>query len=339
MGIRSALSGRRADWGVSGETGTPFGTRRTRRIGKVVHMKKVLLVMVMVAALGTSMLAPAMATEHCEATDAGTANFVNTVPSEPFEVTCDIGIYFDEDGVIDDVDISSPENGGDKTGIYVDGADVDLSNSAVSVADGYTGQFVSVAYHDGATGAITGNSITGAHRAGILVRGSDVTVVQNEVIGTGEKTSGWAENGIQVDEGSVASITNNVVANHWWDGESNFASSGVILASSTSAVNGNDFTNNEFSVYIIGGSNEVKSNRVESHVVSQSSLNFRAYGILVFGNDNTLIGNQLRATDGAAGIYLSGDNLVRGGNIKGFETPILSVTGDDTFTGNPALVS
>src|SRR5690606_29886821 len=133
-------------------------------------------------------------------------------------------------------------------------------------------------YRAGATGTIRDSVLTGAHRAGIVIRGAgtDVTIAGNTIQGTGAKTSGWAENGIQVDQGATAGINGNLVAGHWWDGPSNFGSTGIYLWSSQSQVADNTMIDNEFSIFLVGDDNHVSGNQTSSTIASASVWNFRA---------------------------------------------------------------
>lgn len=283
---------------------------------------------------------------HCQDTGAGlTANFINEVPNSSFDVTCDIGIYFNEDGIIRGAALNGTVAGAKSVqyGIYIDGADVDITNTSVAVEDDYPHEFLSVVYIDGATGTLSRSNLSGAHRVGLMVRGeaTDVTARGNKIVGTGAKTSGWAENGVQVDQGAVISFTNNEVADHWWDGESNWASAGVTLwVVDNNSVTNNTLTDNEFSAYIIGKDNSFTSNRTSSDVVSESTLSFIPWGVIVSGSDNDITGNRLTATDGGAGIYIFGGsegNKLTGNRISGFEYAIFD-DGDDTMEkGNPSV--
>lgn len=288
-----------------------------------------------------------LAAQHCEDTgvDGLTANFVNEIPSGSFDVTCDIGIYFNEDGNIRGAALNGTVTNAksEQYGIYVDGADVDITNTSVAVEDDYPHEFLSVAYKNGATGTLSSSDLSGAHRVGLIVRGegTDVTARGNKITGTGAKTSGWAENGVQVDQGAVITFTNNDVADHWWDGESNYASTGVMLfGSDNSSVINNTLTDNEFSAYVIGDDNSFKSNKTSSDVISESSLGFIAWGVLVSGSDNDITGNRLTATDGGAGIYIFGGSegsKLTGNRITGFGVAIVD-GGDDTLEkGNPSV--
>ena len=302
---------------------------------------------VFIFALATTMVFSAglvSATQHCLDTGTGmSANYINEVPDEHFTVTCDVGIFYNESGVITDASLAGTVADAQSVqiGIYVYQADVDVRNSAISVEENYPHQFVSIRYDD-ATGTIRGNTLEGAHRAGIVARGdqTDVTIHGNSVIGTGAKTSGWAENGIQVDQGAVATIRNNHVEGHWWDGESNWASSGIMLFDSDkSSAIGNTLVDNEVSFYIIGDDNKLRANRITSSIVSDSSLEFRAWGAIVLGDRNDLAGNRFIETNnnGAVGIYELGErNKLTGNQIRGFEEPVLSYGTDALVRGNPS---
>ncbi|MDP1569495.1 MAG: right-handed parallel beta-helix repeat-containing protein [Vicinamibacterales bacterium] len=311
-------------------------------------MRKTCLPLALAVVLATGVVAPSTAEAQCQMTGVGTltANYVNDVPSGPFVVTCDIGIFISQDGVLSGVEISGTVSDAKPVqyGIYVSGAAVTVTGSSVTVADGYPHQFVSVTYRDGATGTIRDSVFTGAHRAGVALRGvgTDVTVSRNTVRGTGAKTSGWAENGIQVDQGAVARITNNIVTGHWWDGPSNWASTGILLFSSNSHLSNNTMTDNEFSVFVAGSDNHVSGNQTSSTIVSQSIYNFRAWGVLIAGDRNHLAGNRVSADDGAGGVYIypgSTATRITGNRITGFEAPIIDGGTGTVARGNTSPTS
>lgn len=271
------------------------------------------------------------------------AHYVNEVPNGSLDVTCDIGIYFDEDGLINNADVNGTVAGSKSVqyGIYVNAADVDVTGSTVTVEDDYGHQFISISYRNGATGTVRNNDLSGAHRVGVGIRGNDtdVRVQGNSISGTGAHTSGWAENGIQVDQGATADIRNNTVSGHWWDGGTNWASTGIMLyGSDGSKVTNNTLVDNEFSVYVFGHGNRVTGNRSSSDIVSQATPPFVAWGILIAGNDNDLTGNRLSATDGGAGIYIfpgSEGNRLNGNRISGFGSGIVDGGSDNVARGNP----
>ena len=109
-------------------------------------------------------------------------------------------------------------------------------------------------------------------------------------------------------------------------------------ASDTHVTN-NRLHDNEFSVYVAGDDNRLTGNRTTSTIESQSTLGFRAWGMLLDGSGNHLAGNRLAADDGAAGIYVfegSERNRITGNRIVGFEWPLFD-DGDGTMVrGTPA---
>ena len=294
-------------------------------------MRRTRMTVALAAGFAFFVVAPSTAHAMCHPTGVGTltANYVNEVPDGPFVVTCDIGVFIDQSGTLDNVEISGTVADAKPVqfGIYVNTANVDITNATVNVAANYPHQFISMTYREGATGTIRASSLTGAHRAGIVIRGAgtDVTVFKNTIQGTGAKTSGWAENGIQVDQGATARISSNIVAGHWWDGASNFGSTGILLFTSNSQVVNNTMIDNEFSVFLVGDDNHVSGNQTSSTIVSTSVWNFRAWATLIAGNRNHLAGNHFTAENGAAGVYIYAGataNQLTGNRINGFETLI-----------------
>ncbi len=257
---------------------------------------------------------------------------------------CDMAIYFNENApmnaTVRGVTINQTSaGGGTSTGIWNKGTDVTVTQSTFTTD--YAGQHVPIRFDEGASGMISRNKIDGTHRTAILLRGddTDVQVKGNTVTGSGAKTSGWAENGIQVDQGASGDITGNEITGHWWDGESNFASTGLMLFGSNAKVTNNTFHNNEFSIYLYGENNKVTGNNTSSDIESQSSLDFKAYGALVAGTDNHLAGNSFSSADGtgAVGVYIfpgTSDSKVTGNKISGFTDPIVD-GGDDSLIKGP----
>jgi parallel beta-helix repeat protein len=271
-----------------------------------------------------------------ESVSGATINFSN--------YSCDIAIYFDENApknatVRGVTIIQTTAGGGTSTGIWNEGADVTVTR--LTFTTDYSGQHVPIRFDEGASGMITHNELSGTHRTAILLRGdgTNVQVKGNVITGSGAKTSGWAENGIQVDQGATGDITGNKITGHWWDGESNFASTGLMLFGSNAKATNNTFHNNEFSIYLSGENNKVTGNDTSSDIVSQSSLNFKAYGALVGNTENHLAGNNFRAKEGtgAVGIYIfANDSKVTGNRISGFTNPVYDLGSDNMIKGTPA---
>jgi hypothetical protein len=273
---------------------------------------RTIVALVMASLLAMSFGGMALADDTCLDTGNGdlTAHYINEAPSEPLEVTCDVGIYFDEDGNIDGVEVYGTVEGAKSTqvGIYVSGANVNVTNSVVAVEEDYPHQFVSIRYQGGATGNVRKSEVSGAHRVGILVRGegTSVNIRSNEITGTGPKTSGWAENGIQVDQGANATIVGNLIADHWWDGD-DYVSSGLLVMTDGVTVTRNTLTNNDLGAYLIGDNNNFVHNVVE---ITHDVINIaNTYGVFVLGNNNGVRQSIITSSaDAGLGIGVMGTN-------------------------------
>lgn len=272
---------------------------------------------------------------------------VNGATIDFSEHDCDLAIYFDENApknafVRNATVIQETGEGGSSTGLWNNGGNVTVSGSTFDTD--FAGQHVPIRFDEGASGTISRNTLNGTHRAGIVVRGEGTSadIRGNSVTGSGAKSSGWAENGIQIDQGATVEVVNNEITGHWWDGELNFASTGLLVfGANNSRFTNNTFRDNEFSMYLGGSNNRATGNRVSSGIVSQSSLNFKAYGALIGGDGNHLAGNQFRADNGtgAVGIYIlpgTSVNRVTGNRISGFEFPLFDGGDDSMIRGTPA---
>jgi parallel beta-helix repeat protein len=261
------------------------------------------------------------------------------------DLGCDMAIYFDADApknavVRNTTVIQETGSGGIVMGLWNSGADVTVTNSLFTTD--VTGQYIPIRFDAGAAGTISGNELSGNHRAGILIRGAgtDVVVRNNTVTGSGAKTSGWAENGIQVDQQATARVTNNTFEGHWWDGAGNWASSAILVWGADGLdVTNNVLVDNEFSIYLYeSDGSTVTGNRTSSEVVSQA---FRAWGVLMLGADNHIGGNRITAVNGAGGIYLfpgSEGNTFTGNRIEGFAWPIVDGGDETVIRGKPTPV-
>ena len=260
---------------------------------------------------------------------------------------CDMAIYFDENApknafVRNTTVIQETGNSGEVYGLWNNGADVIVTKSEFTTV--FSGQFLPIRFDEGAQGTISSNKISGTHRVAILVRGADtdVAIKGNVINGSGAKTDNWAENGIQVDQGATAKVMNNEIRGHWWDGESNFASAGLLMFNTAnSTVTNNIFNDNEFSLYVSGTDNKVTGNRSTSEIESQSSFEFKAWGILLNGSDNHLAGNKLSSMEGTGevGIYIypaSSYNKITGNRINGFTVPVIDGGNESMIRGTPA---
>lgn len=274
--------------------------------------KKSMLTLGLVMGLVLSTQAPGVANDGdtCHPTGAGLdAHFINETPASPLEVTCDVGVYFDQDGNIDDVDIRGTVDGAQSVqyGVLVDdGADVNVTGSSVAVAEDYPGQFLSIAYRDAATGTVDDNDVSGGHRVGILLdEQAEATVKNNTVEGTGPKDAGWAENGIQVSRGASGTVIHNTVSEHWRD-KNDFLSSGVIVFGSDDVtVNHNTVSNNDLGVAFFGDRNTAGHNTI----AVEEPRDARHFGVLIFGEDNALQRNTISSENGETGVFIFDESV------------------------------
>jgi parallel beta-helix repeat protein len=260
---------------------------------------------------------------------------------------CDVGVYFDEDGVVDGAVITQTDDNPDPTvqhGLRVDGADVQVTGTEVEVVDDFVHQFVAVGFRDGATGRIADNTITGFHRTGILLDGAGTSaeVIGNEVIGVGPRSSGWAENGVQISRGATGTVKDNVVRDHWWD-LNNFVSSGILVFETGDVtVQRNTLSGNDAAIALQGDRNNVIHNTVDATDEDGAASGIFHAGAIVFaGTDNGLRQNELTSGSppGSAsfGIFVTGaatnTKLIRN-TFDGFAVDLVD-QGDETKLPDP----
>jgi len=280
----------------------------------------------------------------CENTGIGlTAHYINEMPNSPLEITCDIGVYFDQDGVINGVQLDATVDGAKSKqyGVYVHGANVKVEDSFVHTSADYPHQFVPITYQDGATGNISNNELTGAHRAGIVLRGTgtNVNVDGNSVIGIGQKSTGWAQNGIQIDSEASGIIKNNLVEGHFWNLD-NFVSSGIFAFSDNVNIQKNTIRNNDLGVVMQGDNINLNHNTVE---ITYSEVDIAGiYGVLAYPSKNNGIRqNSITSNTGTGyGLWLYGTNnakLIRN-NVSGWQYNVID-QGNDTKLPKPFEVN
>lgn len=260
----------------------------------------------------------------CQSTGTGlTAALVNEdVVGRTVDVgACDVGAFFDEDGVVRNATFEQPDPDGAGAGtdqhlVRVEGAEVDVTDSQFEVTDDYRHQIIHVGFAAGASGVVAGNELTGFKRVGILLtgEGTSATVKRNQVTGVGEKDDGWAENGIQVSAGATATVMANTVENHWWD-RNDFVSSGIIVFGSDGVtLQRNTLAGNDASLVLGGDGNNAIHNTVEATAPDgdkDGTLHFGA--IIDSGRNNGLRQNEFAsATDADIGVFVSGAS----GNTK-----------------------
>lgn len=221
--------------------------------------------------------------------------------------------------------------------IRVDGGTVDVTGNTIDAADDIVRRFVGVGVVGGATVEGRRNEITGAHRVGVVVRGSGTTVdvSRNTIVGPGPRTTGWADNGVQLSDGASGSVRANVVDDHWYAPNS-FVSSGLIAFADDVVVQRNHFGNNDLAVGYAGDRNNVIHNDIEVTYPMTTTDHYGVYDL--GGTNNGIRQNSITAAGGssaAIGIIVLGDNtkLIRN-RLDGWQTPILDA-GDDTKLPKP----
>jgi hypothetical protein len=227
-------------------------------------------------------------------------------------------------------------------GIRVEGAGVDVRSNEIDGDDALGKQFLSVGSADGATGTIESNALNGGHRVGILAEGADtdVSIRNNDVIGLGPKSDGWAENGIQISDGASAHVRGNTVADHWWDLD-NFQSAGIILYQPGDGVHiqRNTVRDNDAGLALWGGDeHNAIHNTVEVTEADPGENGVAHYGVLALETTNSgARQNTISAEDGDIGIlvYPSASNTkLIGNDVSGFDD-LIADQGDETKLPKP----
>lgn len=222
-------------------------------------------------------------------------------------------------------------------GVRLDGGVVDVEDNTVAAGNGIDRRFVAVGASAGATARVVGNDVTGTHRAGVIGVGSgtDLAVRRNRIEGPGPRSSGWADNGIQLSDGATGNVVDNVVDDHWYAPNS-FVSSGLIGYADEVVVQRNHFGDNDLAVGIQGERNNVIHNTV---AVSYATTPTEHYGVYELGGvDNGIRQNDVSTAAGAnglIGLIVLGENakLIRN-HLSGWQTPIFDA-GEDTKLPKP----
>src|SRR6266849_1312910 len=141
----------------------------------------------------------------------------------PLDATgCDIGVYY---GTGTSGNVTGATIQGARYFVVVaDGATVNVTDSDVhdignDPFDG-TQHGVGIYFTNGASGDISGNSVSAYQKGGIVVNGdgTTATVTGNTVTGLGP-VDFIAQNGIQVSRGAVATVRGNDIAENFYTGE------------------------------------------------------------------------------------------------------------------------
>jgi hypothetical protein len=209
-------------------------------------------------------------------------------------------------------------------GIYVRGVAATISGTSVTgtriagaPSDCTSG--VGILVHGGGGSPrirLEGNSIAAYQRAGIVVQDSGVRarVRENLVTGDGD-TAGRAQNGIEVANGAVAQVLDNVVRDH--AGPSGMAcelDAGIVLDTARVRVRGNQLERNAVGIRAESRGHTLRDNAVigagligvdlaadESRVTNNVVEDVASAGIRVGGNRSRLRGNIVSTVHAAPG--------------------------------------
>jgi hypothetical protein len=129
---------------------------------------------------------------------------------------CNIGVYYGPGTTAGSVD-GAEIFGANYYGVVVNGGAADVTNNSIhdigeSPLNG-TQHGVGVFYGNGASGTLSGTTITNYQKNGVAVNGTGTAVsVENNFV-TGQGMIDWtAQNGIQISRGATALVTGNTVS-------------------------------------------------------------------------------------------------------------------------------
>ena len=209
-------------------------------------------------------------------------------------------------------------------GIYVRGVTATISGTSVTgtripgaPADCASG--IGILVHGGGGSPrirVEGNSIAAYQRAGIVVQDSGVraTIRENLVIGDGD-TPEHLQNGIEVANGAVARVEENVVRDHAGpSGALCELDAGIVLDTARVRVSGNQLERNAVGVRASRRGHTLRGNVVlgagligldlgadESRVVANTVEDVASAGIRVGGNRSRLRGNVVSTVHASPG--------------------------------------
>lgn len=243
---------------------------------------------------------------------------------------CNIGVYFDQNGVVNSANIF----GSNYFGVLVNG---DIYNVTVDIADSSIHDIgenplngsqhgVAVYYRALATGTTTGtivnNQIYKYQKGGIVANGqTDVSIVKNNVTGEGH-VDYIAQNGIQVGYGATGRINDNEVTGNSYakpGGGDGSASAGILIIGgpyygygySFANISNNDLGNNDVGIWLVNltaaglspeGSEKTNNKVVNNRVTNDGLFNQSTYisgkvgyqvGIEDWGNGDKIINNKI----------------------------------------------
>jgi len=236
---------------------------------------------------------------------------------------CNIGVYFDQSGVVDGANIYGSNYFGilaKTTALNTDDIVVDIKNSNVhNIGEvPFNGSQHGVAVYlramndtdDGhfkLTGEISNNTVSAYQKGGIVVNGlnANVTVKNNEVEGANLSYI-TAANSVQFGWGSSGLITHNNIGGNQWCGPSDYVATALLLmgGGKVDVIQNNIRGNSDVGLYAEINDSIINNNKIFDEG-EDCNVNDYDYGL---GNWGT-------------------SNLVTNNKVKGFDTPYDSVEG------------
>lgn len=234
---------------------------------------------------------------------------------------CNIGVYYDagHSGVIKNAEIFGANYfgvlaNGDNGDVSLDVLDSTIRKIGESPLNGsqhgvaiYWRAFGSMG---SVTGKISGNTIFGYQKGGIVTngQGAQAIISENNVTGVGA-TPLIAQNGIQVGYGASASVMRNKVSNNSYSGTS-AASGGILVVGGSgygadsytvnTKINDNVLTNNDVGVYLsnldtdyLAPSTATNIKVVNNTISNETCTNNYQAGVSDVGNNDKIINNSV----------------------------------------------
>jgi nitrous oxidase accessory protein NosD len=180
------------------------------------------------------------------------------------------------------------------------------------------------------TVTISNNSINGYQKNGVTASDAGTTAfVRHNVISGVGRTTGAAQNGIQIGYGAAGEVTGNSVANNYYlpcTGPNSCAASatGILIFESDGVlVEDNTLESNQLNIYVQANHANVQQNLIANTPVLD--------GISLIGNGNQASQNKIVRSDQAAILIAGNNNQVTGNEIGDAPVGILKISG---FSGN-----
>lgn len=223
---------------------------------------------------------------------------------------CNIGVFYDSNGVVDTAEIY----GSNYFGILVLGdinnVKVDIKNSSIhdigeNPRNG-SQHGVAIYYRamesGSATGEIKGNIIARYQKGGITANGANIAVdVTNNTIDGAELSYITAANSLQFGWGAKGSAKHNIIGGNQWCGSSDYAATAVLLYDAGTGLNVSQNIikgNSDIGIYVQGNNIIVDNNKVfDDPLIADCNQHSYDIGIGNYGESNLITNNKARNFD------------------------------------------